>query len=62
MKNKGMPSADQPEDFMWHEGDAKFPSGIRPVDLKFDKCGRLLVTSDGSFPRFDGSMVMIVSS
>merc|ERR1712232_964682 len=26
----------------------KWPSGLRPVDVKFDKCNRLLVSSDGT--------------
>ena len=26
----------------------KWPSGMRPVDLTFDSCGRLLFTSDGT--------------
>merc|ERR1712157_259872 len=45
----GMPSSEQPIDVMWHKGDgAKWPSGLRPVDVKFDKCNRLLVSSDGT--------------
>merc|ERR1712157_352316 len=45
----GMPSSEQPIDVMWHKGDgAKWPSGLRPVDVKFDKCSRLLVSSDGT--------------
>ena len=38
-----------PDNFLWHHGDAaKWPSGLRPVDVKFDNCGRLLVSSDGT--------------
>ena len=47
----GLPRSDdeQPTDLLWHRGDgAKWPSGLRPVDVKFDACGRLLVTSDGT--------------
>jgi glucose/arabinose dehydrogenase len=62
MNDKGLPSIDQPIDFMWHEGNAKFPSGIRPVDLEFDKCGRLLITSDGTRPNGKGSMVLMIMS
>ena len=41
------PSAAAPVDVVWHGGaTAAWPSGLRPVDLKFDKCNRLLVTSD----------------
>ena len=39
-------------DFLRHAGDdAKWPSGFRPVDVHFDLCGRLLVSSDGT--RYD---------
>ena len=43
--------ATEVENLLWHgEGadDAAWPTGFRPVDLKFDACGRLVVTSDGT--------------
>lgn len=56
----GLPtnSLDDPIDIMWHYDNgidtkddgynAKWPSGLRPADVKFDMCGRLLVSSDGT--------------
>jgi glucose/arabinose dehydrogenase len=36
-------------DLLSHNGTgAKWSSGVRPVDVSFDECGRLLVTSDGT--------------
>jgi glucose/arabinose dehydrogenase len=35
---------------------AKWSSGVRPVDVSFDLCGRLLVTSDGSKQK-DGTYI-----
>ena len=38
-----------PVDLLKHEGnDSKWEDGFRPVDVSFDACGRLLVSSDGS--------------
>ena len=38
-----------PIDLLRHEGnDAEWSDGFRPVDVSFDDCGRLLVSSDGS--------------
>jgi len=38
----------EPIDLLAHAGDsARWPNGLRPVDLSFDACGRLLVSSDG---------------
>ena len=55
----GSPSVDQPIDFLWHDGsDAKWPSGIRPVDVKFDKCNRLLVSTDGTNGNGDGVIII----
>lgn len=55
----GLPLADQPLDFFCHKGDsAKWPSGIRPVDVAFDQCNRLLVTSDGTRGRGDGVIII----
>lgn len=36
-------------DFLAHEPpDAQWPDGFRPVDVTFDDCGRLIVSSDGT--------------
>ena len=36
-------------DILSHAGDgAEWPSGVRPVDVQFDQCGRLLVSDDGT--------------
>ena len=36
-------------DLLRHAGDgAKWPSNVRPVDVQFDQCGRLLVSDDGT--------------
>jgi glucose/arabinose dehydrogenase len=38
-----------PQDLLFHDGATdKWSDGFRPVDVSFDVCGRLLVTSDGS--------------
>ncbi|KAL7547177.1 hypothetical protein ACHAWF_010497 [Thalassiosira exigua] len=46
-----------PIDLLRHAGDgAKWPNnGLRPVDVQFDSCGRLYVTSDGT-----GSVIQIM--
>lgn len=37
------------QDLLKYSGDtAKWPSGVRPVDVVFDRCGRLLVSDDGT--------------
>lgn len=42
-------SSEEPKDVLRHKGSAAtWPSGVRPVDVKFDTCGRLLVSSDGT--------------
>jgi glucose/arabinose dehydrogenase len=39
----------EPLDLLAHEGqDAKWEDGFRPVDVDFDDCGRLLLSSDGT--------------
>ena len=44
----GMPIGEV-NDLLAHAGTgAKWPSGVRPVDVQFDQCGRLLVTDDGT--------------
>lgn len=48
-----------PVDFLTHEPpDAKWEDGFRPVDVDFDECGRLLVTSDGT--NSQGSKVITI--
>jgi len=54
MGSNGYPmnASDDPIDIFWHYNSdvttAKWPSGLRPVDVKFDTCGRLIVSSDGT--------------
>ena len=49
-------------DLMAHEGTKKeWTDGFRPVDLDFDRCGRLLVSSDGTRPFYKGSKVIRLS-
>ena len=38
---------------------AKWPQAIRPVDVQFDKCGRLFITDDGSGSTSSGSVIKI---
>lgn len=62
---KKLPRADEPEDLLWHSGAVpnaatggtnwKWPNGVRFVDVKFDRKGRLLVTDDGR-----GTLTMLV--
>ena len=41
--------ATEPTDILTHNGTtAAWTNGLRPVDVTFDACGRLLVSSDGS--------------
>ena len=60
---------EQVQDFLWNGRNrrknrptAKWRNGFRPVDVKFDKLGRLLVSSDGSRRgrSYKGSMVVMV--
>jgi glucose/arabinose dehydrogenase len=45
----GQVSDDDAIDLLTHSGvGATWPDGFRPVDVDFDECGRLLVTSDGT--------------
>jgi hypothetical protein len=49
MNSEGQPCFSSPNDFLCHAGGtATWPSGSRPVDVRFDSCGRLLVTDDGA--------------
>lgn len=44
-----VPAGTVAEDLLKHQPpNAKWPDGFRPVDVSFDTCGRLIVTSDGS--------------
>jgi len=53
----GMPTVSQPIDLLCHDGtSARWPAGNRPVDARFDRCGRLLVTDDGA------SSVLVMTS
>ena len=52
MTPNGRVNATEPIDLLYHAGnDAQWGSGFRPVDVDFDDCGRLLVTSDGTRER-----------
>ncbi len=45
-------------DILSHDGaSAKWGSGMRPVDLTFDGCGRLVFTSDGTSRDWRGGLV-----
>jgi len=49
MTETGEVNASEPLDLLARaSNNAKWNSGYRPVDVDFDECGRLLVTSDGS--------------
>jgi glucose/arabinose dehydrogenase len=44
-----LPQGEEARDLLYSEGGgATWSSGFRPVDVDFDACGRLIVTSDGS--------------
>ena len=51
---EGNRSGDPVDLFRHNSNSAKWPSGLRPVDVQFDRCGRLYVTDDGS-----GKVIMI---
>ena len=52
MGDNGNPTVDEAINFFCHHdksgSGAKWPNGFRPVDVVFDKCNRLLITSDGT--------------
>lgn len=49
-----------PRDLLMHQApDAKWPSRFRPVGVDFDECGRLVVSSDGTFNEQGSIMVRI---
>lgn len=53
MDENGNPNGTTPVDLLAHEApNAKWDDGFRPVDVDFDDCGRLLISSDGD--RQDG--------
>ena len=55
---------EQVQDFLWNgrRNKAKWRNGFRPVDVKFDQLGRLLVSSDGTRRGrgYSGSMIVMV--
>ena len=55
---------EQVKDFLWNgrRNRAKWRNGFRPVDVKFDQLGRLLVSSDGTNRRrgYAGGMVAMI--
>jgi len=54
-----------PIDLLKHEGsEARWADGFRPVDVSFDQCGRLLVSSDGSrnIGDYAGSKIVRIES
>lgn len=55
---------EQVKDFLWNgrRNKAKWRNGFRPVDVKFDQLGRLLVSSDGTNRRrgYAGGMVAMI--
>ena len=56
--SRGNPTGAQPIDLFRHDGTtADWPVSIRPVDVQFDRCGRLFVTEDGT-----GSVIKITYS
>ena len=61
MDESGNPIGDSPVDLLSHvPNNAQWESGFRPVDVDFDDCGRLLVSSDGTrdSPQYRGSMIV----
>jgi hypothetical protein len=60
MDEFGNPIGDQPYDLLMHQPpNAQWEDGFRPVDVSFDSCGRLLVSSDGSKDDgFQGSRIV----
>lgn len=58
----GIPTGEQPSNLFCNDGsDIYFASGLKPVDLAFDRCGRLLVTSDGTGNEREGSKVFMIT-
>jgi len=56
---KGAVGGDEPIDLLAHAPpNAQWEDGFRPVDVAFDECGRLLVTSDGTKGR--GSKMVLI--
>ena len=59
MDENGEPSGTGALDLLAHQPpNARWESGLRPVDVDFDECGRLLVSSDGSRPNYRGSGIL----
>jgi glucose/arabinose dehydrogenase len=60
MNADGRVNASEPSDLLRRASSAaQWDSGFRPVDVDFDDCGRLLLTSDGT--KGKGSMVVRVA-
>ena len=60
MDKDGNPSGTQPVDLLARGGDqAKWSNGFRPVDVDFDDCGRLLISSDGSRPNYSAGSKIV---
>ena len=53
-------NVNSPNDLLKHQGsNAQWQDGFRPVDVAFDACGRLLVTSDGT--EGQGSKLVLIA-
>lgn len=51
------------KDLLKHEPpNAKWGWGFRPVDVAFDRCGRLYISSDGTYSVGGGTVVQMVAS
>jgi len=62
MSSEGRVNATDPSDLLLRASpNAPWSSGYRPVDVDFDACGRLLVTSDGSGDDGRGSSVVRIA-
>ena len=53
----GSPTGDVYDLLAYAGRTAKWPSGVRPVDVEFDQCGRLLVSDDGTASIFTISYI-----
>jgi len=63
MDGNGNPTTSNPIDLLAHEPpNAAWEDGFRPVDVSFDDCGRLLISSDGSRPDYRGSRIVRMES
>ena len=65
MDENGDPIGNSPVDLLKHQPpNAPWDDGFRPVDVSFDDCGRLLVSSDGDWnlPGFPGAKIVRIES